>query len=73
MKKKISVRAASKFHRPVFYGALPLEPPRPLCGLIRMGEDPVWSPLDHLCKACDRKYEYDNKKKSLELQIGMGI
>ena len=71
--KKVSVKAASKLHRPVFYGALLRDPPRPLCGLIRMGEDPEWSPLDHLCDACDRKFLHDQKKKALKLQIEMEI
>ena len=71
--KKVSVKAASGFHRPVFYGALPRDPPRPLCGLIRMGEDPEWSPLDHLCDACDRLFEHNNRKKAIKLQIEMEI
>ncbi len=71
--KKVSVRSANKLHRPVFYGALPMNPPRPLCGLVGMGEDPQWSSLEHFCEACDRAFKYEDSMKSLELQIGMGL
>lgn len=71
--KKVSVRSAGKLHRPVFYGALPMDPPRPLCGLVGMGENPQWSSLEHHCEACDRLYNYQESKKVVEAQIGMEI
>jgi len=50
-----------------------MDPPRPLCGLVGMGENPQWSSLEHHCEACDRLYNYQESKKVVEAQIGMEI
>lgn len=66
--KKNSVRAAGKLHLPQTsdkYPHLPLGEPRPLCGLIGMGEDPEWSPLPANCEACERAKVYQTQQREI--------
>lgn len=71
--KKVSVKSAGKLHRPVLYGCLPMDPPRPLCGMIGMEENPSWSALDPNCEACERMFAYKNRIKPINPQTEMGI
>ena len=71
--EKVSVYSAGRYHIPVMYGCLPINPPRPLCGLVRMGEEADWSDQEPNCEACARKQERDNRKKAVDIQIGMEI
>ena len=73
--RKVSVFSGGKLHKPVMFGCLPMDPPRPLCGLVRMGEEPQWSAMPPSCEACDRAEEHLARQKEIHAkgQIEMDI
>jgi hypothetical protein len=66
-KMRNSVRSAGINHRPARgakYPHPPLDPPWPLCGLVRKGEEPTWHWDTPSCEACDRAQAYERKMRA---------